>query len=76
MCKFDPATPREPGNELKHIHEVRLNKAGLQHRSPGPDDAHGSDYLLINLDALLLPAFSPHCLGITFCPHIFHPGIL
>jgi len=62
VCRSDPAAPREPGNGLKHIHKVRLNEAGLQPRSPAPGDAPGLGLLLINLDALLLHGFSPHCL--------------
>ena len=75
MCRYDPATSGEPESGLKHVHKSRLNKAGLQPWSPVPGDPPVLDLLLIRLDALLLPGFSPHCLGITLWPHIFHPGM-
>lgn len=76
MCRYDLAAPGESRNGFKHIHEARLNKAGLQSRSPALGDPPLFGLLLISLDALLLPGFSPRCLRIIFCPHIFHPGIL
>lgn len=55
---------------MSHIHKAGLNKAGLEDRSTDPGNPPLSG-LLISLDALLLPGFSPHFLGVTLCPHTF-----